>query len=100
MFRPSFLGKGRTYALRVQGDSMIDEHIKDGDVVIVEERSEVQNGDTVIALMEDGGVTMKKYFREGGAIRLQPANPDLEPIWRTEEEVAIQGRVIGIIRKY
>ncbi|MFC2172643.1 transcriptional repressor LexA [Acidobacteriota bacterium] len=96
----SMLGKGKTYVLRVQGSSMIDEHIQDGDLVIVDERNDVQNGDTVIALLEDGGATLKKFYREGRRIRLQPANSDLEPLWVRDDKVTIQGRVIGIIRKY
>ncbi len=101
------LGRGETFVLRVQGDSMIDELIRDGDLVIVESRETAENGETVIALVRDGGgdasageVTLKRFYREGGQVRLQPANPAVEPIVVPEERVAVQGVVIGVIRKY
>ena len=76
---------------------MIDEHICDGDVVIVEERSDIRNGDIVVALA-DGESTLKKFYRERGRIRLQPANGDYEPIY--PREVVVQGVVIGVLRQY
>jgi repressor LexA len=94
------VGRGRTYVLKVRGDSMIDEHIRDGDFVIVEERQWAENGETVIALIRNSEATLKKYYRENGRIRLQPANPQMEPIILKEEEVKIQGVVIGILRKF
>lgn len=84
-------------AIRVQGDSMIDEHICDGDTVIVEERSDVRDGDIVVALA-DGESTLKTFYRERGRIRLQPANGKYDPIYPTECE--IQGVVIGVLRQY
>jgi repressor LexA len=87
-----------TFLLRVQGDSMIDEHIRDGDYVIVRRRSTAESGETVVALLPDGEATLKKFYRERGRIRLQPANPNLEPIH--VKEVNIQGVVIGVLRKY
>jgi len=84
-------------AIRVRGDSMIDEHICDGDVVIVEERPDIRNGDIVVALA-DGESTLKKFYRERGRIRLQPANGDYEPIY--PREVVVQGVVIGVLRQY
>ena len=86
-----------TFALRVDGDSMVDEHICDGDYVICERRSEARNGETVVALLADGEATLKKYFREEGRVRLQPANPSYEPIYA--DELDIQGVVIGVVRK-
>ncbi|RMF87156.1 MAG: transcriptional repressor LexA [Nitrospinota bacterium] len=92
--------RGRTYALRVRGNSMIDEHILDGDYVIVEERQTAYNGEIVIALLNREEATIKKFYQEKGGIRLQPANPALEPIIIREGEFAIQGVVIGLIRKF
>jgi repressor LexA len=85
-----------TFVLRVTGDSMIGEHICDGDYVICERRSTARNGETVVALMPDGEATLKKYYRESRRIRLQPANPDYEPIYVTKVE--IQGVVVGVLR--
>jgi repressor LexA len=98
------LGRGETFVLRVQGDSMVDELIRDGDLVVVESRETAENGETVIALVsQDGGegeVTLKKFFRDGDRIRLQPANPAFSPLILSEDRVRVQGVVIGIIRKY
>lgn len=96
----SFLTRGRNYVLRVKGDSMIDEHIEDGDLVVVEERNEAQNGEMVIALVDGENVTLKKYYREGESIRLQPANPALDPLFLSEERVRIQGVVVGLMRRF
>ena len=87
-----------TFVLKVQGDSMIDEQIRDGDYVIVEPRKTAHNGEAVVALLPNGEVTLKKFYREKGRIRLQPANPDLKPIYA--RKVRIQGVVIGILRRY
>jgi len=84
------------FALKVRGDSMIDEHIRDGDVVIVEPRQTAFNGETVVALLDSGEATLKKFYREGDRIRLQPANPAFEPIY--VREVRIQGVVVGVLR--
>jgi len=86
-----------TFVLRVDGDSMVDEHICDGDYVICERRGEARNGETVVALLADGEATLKKYYREDGRVRLQPANPNYEPIYA--DEIDIQGVVIGVVRK-
>ncbi len=85
-----------TFVLRVVGDSMIDEHICDGDMVVCERRQTARNGETVVALLNDEEATLKKFYREDGRIRLQPANPDYEPIF--PDNVRIQGVVIGVIR--
>ena len=95
-----WLGKGRTYALRVRGDSMIEEQIRSGDTVVVEARETARNGETVIALVDGESVTVKQYFREGALIRLQPANPAVPVMRFPEERVAVQGVVIGVLRRY
>jgi repressor LexA len=88
----------KTFALRVAGDSMVDEHICDGDYVICEQRGEPRNGETVVALLGDGETTLKKFYREKGRIRLQPANPGYKPIYA--RDVQIQGVVIGVLRAF
>ena len=89
---------GETFVLRVQGNSMIDEQIRDGDYVIVEKRHEARNGETVVALIDGGDATLKRFYKEKGRIRLQPANPDMEPIY--VDDCDVQGVVIGVLRKY
>jgi len=84
------------FVLKVRGDSMIDEQIRDGDFVVVERRETANNGETVVALLEDGDATLKKLYKEGGRIRLQPANPAFEPIY--VDQARIQGVVVGVIR--
>jgi len=86
-----------SYVLRVRGKSMIDALIDDGDFVIVQPQATARDGDIVVALLEDNGVTLKRYFREKERIRLQPANAEMEPIYATE--VQIQGKVVGVIRR-
>jgi len=95
-----WLGKGRTYALKVRGDSMIDEQIRDGDTVVVEARETARNGETVIALVDGESVTVKQYFREGDQIRLQPANPSVPVLVLSEDRVRVQGVVIGVLRRF
>jgi repressor LexA len=94
------LGRSRTYALRVVGDSMIDEHIADGDLIIVEHCEQAQNGQTVVAMVEDAGATVKKIYLEKGKVRLQPANPNYKPMILSPAMVKVQGRVIGVMRRY
>ena len=91
-------GTRDVYVLRVRGDSMIEEQIRDGDYVVVENRSWARDGETVVALVEGHEATLKKIYHEGNRIRLQPANSAMEPIYVTD--VAIQGVVIGVLRKY
>ena len=86
------------YVLRVNGDSMIEEQIRDGDYVIVEKRDSADDGETVVALLDDGSATLKKIYREAGRVRLQPANPTMKP--RFVDSVQVQGVVIGVLRKY
>lgn len=94
----SHAGSGETFALRVRGDSMIDEQIREGDYVIIEKRQTARNGQTVVALLDNGEATLKKFYREKGHIRLQPANPDYQPI--IVNNCRIQGVVIGVVRTY
>jgi repressor LexA len=95
-----WLGRRRTFALRVRGDSMIDEQIRDGDVVVVEERETARNGETVIALIDGENATVKQYQRAGATIRLVPANARMAPLEYPEERVRIQGVVIGVLRRF
>ncbi len=94
------VGSRETYALRVRGSSMIDEQIRDGDLVVVENRQVAQNGEMVIALLHGSDVTLKTFFREKGHIRLQPANDAVAPIIAKPDAVQVQGVVIGVIRRY
>ena len=96
----NFLSKGQNYVLRVRGDSMIEEHIQDGDYVIIERREEARNGETVVALIDGENSTIKKFYREDDKVRLQPANPALQPVRLDEGRVRIQGVVVGVMRKY
>lgn len=95
-----FLGKGSHFVLRVSGNSMIDEQIRDGDLVIVLKSSEAHNGDTVVALIEENEVTLKKFYHEANQIRLQPANESMSPIYIEKEKLRIQGIVRGVLRHY
>jgi repressor LexA len=96
-----FVGKQDTYVLRVRGDSMIEEQIRDGDFVVVEDRKTASNGEMVIALLRGTDVTLKTFYREpAGRIRLQPANASMQPIYASAEDVQIQGVVVGVMRKY
>ncbi len=93
--------RGPNYALKVRGSSMIDEHIIDGDYVVVHGQNAAENGEMVIALVNGSEATVKKFFREpGGWIRLQPANETMQPMRFQERDVLIQGVVVGVIRKY
>ena len=94
------VGKRDTYVLKVRGDSMIDEQIRDGDFVIVEDRKTAENGEMVIALLGGSDVTLKKFYREDGRIRLQPANPAMQPLLVAPEQLQVQGVVVGVMRKY
>jgi repressor LexA len=92
---------GNHYVLRVRGNSMVDEHIRDGDFVVVNERQRADNGEMVIALVHGTSATVKKYYRErDGRIRLQPANETMSPIYVHENDVKIQGIVVGVMRRY
>ena len=92
---------GETFVLKVRGDSMIDEQIRDGDFVICEQRTTYRNGQTVIALLDNGEATLKKFYKErDGRIRLQPANDSFEPIYADPQDILIQGLVIRVVRTY
>jgi repressor LexA len=93
-------GNRDTYVLRVKGDSMIDEQIRDGDFVIVEDRKTADTGEMVIALLGGTDVTLKKFYRENGRVRLQPANPAMQPLLVDPDHVQVQGVVVGVMRKY
>ena len=94
-------GKSGIFVLRVKGDSMIDDHICNGDYILVEGANTAENGDIVVALIEGTDATLKRFFREPhGKLRLQPANAQMEAIVLPAREVKIQGRVIGVLRKY
>jgi repressor LexA len=88
------------FVLRVKGNSMIEDHIQDGDYVIVENRNTAENGEIVVALLDNDRATLKRFFREGRQIRLQPANSDMAPIIVKRGEFKIQGVVIGVMRKF
>jgi repressor LexA len=92
--------RGESFALRVRGDSMIEEQIRDGDTVIVESSREARDGDTVVALVRGHEATLKKFYRRGRKIRLQPANASMAPIDLAPDEVQIRGVVRGLLRKY
>ena len=92
---------GNHYVLRVRGNSMIDEQIRDGDFVIVNEKHSADNGEMVIALIDGNSATVKKFYRErDGRIRLQPANETMNPIYVHENDISIQGIVVGVLRRF
>ena len=92
---------GSHYVLRVRGNSMIDEQIRDGDFVVVNERHSADNGEMVIAMLDGDSATVKKYYRErDGRIRLQPANETMQPIYVHENDISIHGIVVGVLRRY
>lgn len=96
-----FVGSKDVYVLKVKGDSMIEDHICDDDYVIVERTETAVDGDTIVALIDNNEATLKRFYREkDGRIRLQPANPGMDPFFVREESLKIQGRVIGVLRKY
>ena len=99
---PAFMvGSKNSYVLQVKGQSMIEDGIHDGDYVVVQEKEVPSNGDTVVALVNNGEATLKKYYKEANRIRLQPANSTMEPIYvEAGTPIKIQGVLIGLIRKY
>ncbi|MDP6457445.1 MAG: transcriptional repressor LexA [Candidatus Marinimicrobia bacterium] len=96
----SFIRGGSHYVLKVSGNSMVDEQIRDGDLVIVCEKDMAENGETVVALIDGFEATIKKFFRRNGKVELRPANENLKSIELGEERVQIQGIVVGILRRY
>src|SRR5215470_8455363 len=95
----SLLGKGEHFVLRVRGDSMVEDGIRDGDFVIVSRRANAQNGQTVVALVR-GEATLKRYYAEGAKVRLQPANASMKPLTVDARDIVVQGVVTGLIRDY
>ncbi|TXH00448.1 MAG: transcriptional repressor LexA [Candidatus Moraniibacteriota bacterium] len=91
-------GKKRSFVLQVRGDSMIDEGILDGDFVVIEEQVSVHDGDIVVALLDNGLATLKKFFREATRVRLEPANSTMKPIFA--QNVTVQGKVVGLVRRF
>jgi repressor LexA len=96
-----FAGSGNTFALEVRGDSMIGDHICDGDMILLEKVREAQDGDIVVALVTGSETTLKRFYCEpGDMVRLQPANAALKPILLPAQDVEIQGRLLAVLRKY
>src|ERR1700757_1802895 len=95
-----FVRSKEVFVLEVRGDSMQDEHIMDGDYVLVEKSRTAHNGDIVVALVDSSDATLKRFYREGDTIRLQPSNVTMKPIIVPAASVDVQGRVIGVLRKY
>ena len=96
----SMLGQGSHYALEVRGDSMIQAGINDGDVVVIRETGTADNGDIVVALIEDQEATLKRFRRNGKRIALEAANPAYETRIYSDDQVRVQGRLVGLIRSY
>jgi repressor LexA len=96
-----FLGNPDVFALEVRGDSMIEDHICSGDLVLVEKANQAKDGDIVVALIEGTQTTLKRFYREpGDRVRLQPANSSLQPIYVAGKDLEIQGRLLAVLRKY
>src|SRR3954452_10541431 len=95
-----FRAKNGVYLLRVRGESMIDYHLCDGDFVVIERRENARNGEQVVALLDSGEATLKRFYKEGSKIRLQPANKTMEPRIVDADRCKVQGVVIGVLRSY
>ena len=95
-----FVGNPDTFALEVRGDSMIEDHICSGDLILLEKVSQARDGDIVVALVANAETTLKRFYREGDKVRLQPANSALKPIVVPAGDVQIQGRLLAVLRKY
>jgi repressor LexA len=93
-------GRGRTFVLKIQGESMIGEQIREGDYVVIEERALARDGETVVALVDGTDATLKRFYRDGPTVRLQPSHPTMAPIIVAADRVQVQGVVVGLIRKY
>ena len=94
------IGNREVFALQVRGESMRDEHIVDGDYVLVERTSTARQGEIIVALVRGAETTLKRFYLEGSMVRLQPSNAEMNPIIVPAAQVAIQGRVLGVLRKY
>jgi repressor LexA len=98
---PAFMsGRGKSCVLKVAGDSLLDEQIRDGDYIVLEERSDAANGEMVVALLEGGEATVRRIYRERGKVRLQPANPGAAPRVLPARSVRVRGVVKGLLRRY
>src|ERR1700729_3646062 len=95
-----FQSRNGVYVLRVRGDSMIEDHLCDGDYVVIERRETARNGEQVVALLDTGEATLKRFYREGSKIRLQPANRKMQPRIVEADRCKVQGVVIGVLRSY
>jgi len=95
-----FTSRTGVYVLKVRGESMIEDHLCDGDFVIIERRETAKNGEQVVALLDTGEATLKRYYREGNRVRLQPANSAMEPRIIEADRCRVQGVVIGVLRNY
>jgi repressor LexA len=95
-----FRSRHGVYVLRVRGDSMIEDHLCDGDFVVIERRETARNGEQVVALLDTGEATLKRFYREGSRIRLQPANHTMQPRYVEPGRCRVQGVVIGVLRSY
>lgn len=95
-----FQSKNGVFVLRVRGDSMIEDHLCDGDYVVIERREQARNGEQVVALLDSGEATLKRFYREGSQIRLQPANSTMHPRMVRADQIRVQGVVIGVLRTY
>jgi len=94
------IGSREVFALEVRGDSMRDEHIVSGDYVLVERTRTAREGEIVVALIDGTDATLKRFYREGNLVRLQPSNAEMAPIYAPATNVSIQGKVLGVLRKY
>ncbi len=94
------VGNREVFALEVRGDSMRDEHIVDGDYVLVERTRTARDGEIIVALVKGSETTLKRFYVEGAVVRLQPSNAEMEPIYVPAQQVEIQGRVLGMLRRY
>ena len=94
------IGNREVFALEVRGESMRDEHIVSGDYVLVERTKTAREGEIIVALIDGTDATLKRFYREGNMIRLQPSNAEMAPIFAPAASVTIQGKVLGILRKY
>jgi repressor LexA len=95
-----FQSRNGVYVLRVRGESMIEDHLCDGDYVVIERRENARNGEQVVALLDSGEATLKRFYREGSKIRLQPANKSMQPRIVDAGRLRVQGVVIGVLRSY
>jgi repressor LexA len=94
------IGNREVFALEVRGDSMRDEHIVSGDYVLVERTRTAREGEIIVALIDGADATLKRFYREGSMVRLQPSNTEMSPIYAPAANVSIQGKVLGVLRKY